>query len=354
MRNQMWKKLVLILVVWSTLGHSGSMTVMARQIPSHVPITAENARTLTEFEVMFDPEYDVFVEQLAFGPQGKWLASEQTLAVIRLWDVETGELEIVLQNPVTDVSGYLLVNPVYDIVAFSNYQDTVIWDLEQGRMTTVPFPMPLAFSPDGTGLLVKDEPGMALWDLTGAEPEQTLSLTVVGWPITFTPDGEQIIFPALIHGKNMWYSDDQTIQIRDIESDVMQTEFPMIDNTDLRWQIDTLSLSSSGRFLAYSVKENLRSPISIVVMRDLTTGVSWMAEFETHRIAGPVFNHDESVLIFGTYDGLIHLVSVATGEELAVLTSGDEAVSALAISPDGTLLASGGKTGMIRLWGVSE
>jgi WD40 repeat protein len=329
--------------------------------PDLEPITALNVNQLTELHMMQDFENLGQIMRLAFNPDGTLLASEQAAASIRLWDAETGKLSVVLQHDGGDLPESLLFDPVHDVLAFWNYWDTVIWDWERGQSSTITDCYPLAFSPDGTTYLCSDleADSLRLWSLLDSfNPEPLLNLAVNGWPVVFTPDGNQIVLPVLTLSGNVWVSVDQTLQVWDIETDAPQAAFPMFDlpHPFEVFEIRAMSLSSGGRFLAYSGFER-KGDGSAVAVRDLTTGAfwSWLSDTGLYKWStGLAFSPDESLLIFGTQDGVIHVADAAIGEEIASFASGDESVYAVAMSSDGTRLATGGSHGVIRLWGVPE
>jgi WD40 repeat protein len=324
--------------------------------PDLEPITARNVNQLTQLTTMQDSENLTSVVRLAFSPNGELLASEQAPASIRLWDVEAGEQRIVLQYDGGDVSESLLYNPTRELLAFSNVWDTVLWDWERGQSSIIPGCRPLAFSVDGTAVLCLEHAteSLRLWSLLDSfNPAPLLNLNVTGWPVVFTPDGNQIILPTLTLRGNVWVPMDQTLQVWDIETDARLETYPMFDSPGF-FEIVAMSISASGRFLAYAAYGRQGSAVAV---RDLTTGGfwSWLSDADLYRWStGLAFSVDESLVVFGAHDGMIHVADAATGDEITSFASGDESVYGVAISADGTRLATGGSQGVIRLWGVPE
>jgi WD40 repeat protein len=62
------------------------------------------------------------------------------------------------------------------------------------------------------------------------------------------------------------------------------------------------------------------------------------------------FNHDGSILATAGEDGTVRLWNIAKREPLSTLTGHSRAVIGAAFSPIGSILASGSYDGTVRLW----
>jgi eukaryotic-like serine/threonine-protein kinase len=194
----------------------------------------------------------------------------------------------------------------------------------------------LEVSSDGRWLVAGSARGAVMvWNLSTGEK---ISLVPEPGPkacATFSPDSRLVLF------------DDQstesfgTIGIWDLQT--RQHLTPITDP----WWVGPMAFSPDGKWLGYGVcSTNFQTKLVVLdfptrkKVREVNTLTSIMSD---HHGFGWVFTHDSRSVIFSENDPdrRIHVQSLAAGSEPQYFPGHREAITALAISPDGQILATG-------------
>lgn len=282
---------------------------------------------------------------LAVSPDGKTLA---TLCLgqkaVHLWDPETGERKAALQ---TDSLGYAIAfSPDGKTLAVNISEGQVqLWDPTGGKVqgtargTGKEFFWPVAWSPDGKVLAAGATNGLVhLWDV---KPAGDASLRVVlkggSDPIralAFSPDGRALA-AAVGSGVKLWdmASGDEQTTLRGHTAEVVCLDFAPDgkrlasgsgDQTAITWDLsrDQNSEPLAGRRMLFTTS----TAFALAFAPDNRTLVMLQGPsvFDGNRLLGPV-----------------ELWDTATGQALAVLPEPARLLGGLAVSPDGTTLATG-------------
>ncbi|MER6318896.1 hypothetical protein ABT237_34845 [Streptomyces sp. NPDC001581] len=295
--------------------------------------------------------HDDVVTSLAFGPGGRLLASASWDGTARLWQVTGGRAlwPLSVLHGHTKFVRCVAFSPDGRTLVTASEDGTVrVWDVtdpRKPRLTSVLAPgggevAGAGFGPDGHLLAVWAQDTAGLWDLTDPGNPRPLSRIAEDGPhvtmASFRPDGRTLVTSTGESGSLRFWDISEPRNPRErpspFRSDPLTGGVFSPDNRRLAafhrtdktvWLID---VSDIGR----PAKE-----------RQLPTSGSWLYTV--------IFGADGRKLAAGAADSKALLWDVSGAATPAVLAGHSNQVPAVAFSPDGTTLATGGNDFTIRL-----
>lgn len=240
----------------------------------------------TKQHIMTFPRQGTRFKEVEYTPDGKTLAVARTNGKIQLFDAKTGQLKRTLIQPQAIFS--LLPSPDGKMLATGALSDIILWDLHTRKPKSyfigdTDFTTPALFSQDGKHLISisssEDITRLVSWNISTGKRQDTFAQNV-----------------------------------KDVSSRI---------------------LSPDGKTLAINLREKgiqLWDPTAGQLKKTLTT--------QTSKFNSMVFSPDSSTFVTGDNQGTIELWHTATGEYNAVLTQNSGGTEALVFSQDGKVLAS--------------
>jgi WD40 repeat protein len=341
------------------------------------------------------------VGQLAFSPDGRWLAASglreeaDWAGTVTVWDVERREPAGEELRLADGISGLAFSPDGAQVAASSYVADTVaLWDLSAGpapgAVITMTFETPgqLAFNPDGTLLAVShSKTAVTLVDTAAWQPagEPLAADQGIGGQVAFSADGTYLATT----GSGGGTSNDNQITIWDVGRGrpvyqlrsgtpwaVSATAFSpqghrlasgAYDGTTMLWNLDALHPLASpltdqdvpAMSVAYRPDGQVLASgggDGVVRLWDATTGTA-LESFQVSETGGGVtslaFSPDGEALIAGTFDWgeNVALIDLAAGRLIGSRLAGHTNESfSVAFSPAGDVAASSSLDGTIILW----
>ncbi len=275
------------------------------------------------------------ISGVAYSPDGTTLASSSMNRTVALWNTRTGQREAVLRGHTAQVTG-VAYSPDGRTIASSDGNGVVIlWDARHaGRHRALPsrnVPIEtLTFAPSGELLATAQDDGrVSIWNPATGRLLRTLPVgSQIVYAVAFSSDGRQLVTGSAGGAIDMFdTATGKRLRVLHAGSDV-----------------NGLALNRNGTLLAAAVGSgvdlyNMRSGRIVRVLHPNTGTVQTVAfNSDGSRVAagtaGSGANSTPTATIWDATSGrLLKLLAAPT-----VLTS----INAVAFSPDGATLASGG------------
>ncbi len=278
------------------------------------------------------------VKSVAFAPDGSFVAVGATDGIVTLHDPADGAVlaSFSRQSDVRAVAvspdGRLLATGHEDgsVVIWLRQDGTVLHEL-RGHASRI---SSLGFSPDGTLLVSADAYHVCLWDPIAGQPAG-LGPIEGKRPAAFSPDGRWLAAAVEPGCVGLWSTSDGQL-MRKIEWSRMPAML-------------AVSPDSRGLVTSYTGMGGRK-----VRLWKLSNEPDWdQGSLPVGESAlALAFSPDGRLLAIGGRDRTVTLWDFRTKAQLRSLPAHGHWVTAVAFSPDGRLLATGSNDKMLRLWGI--
>ncbi|MBF2027603.1 MAG: caspase family protein [Oscillatoriales cyanobacterium C42_A2020_001] len=296
------------------------------------------------------------ITSVAFSGDSKFvIAVAQRSPEVRVWSVETGELQHRLGGFSAAIAQFA-VDPTGKWVAASSGKTLKIWHIATGKLlaerTQLMDIHSLQFSADGNQLLVADTQVVMLLQVIENRPKQLFNSRGLVEKAALSPNDQWVAIANRQGEIRLWNT--QTGKLRQSQPELNQS-FSGAGSA----RLPMLLFSPNGERLA------VLSANGLVAVKDFSSGAQWIAENQSDKTSSAggsdqgaiAFSPDSQQLMIAgrnpapdTSTAIVSIRNAATGQEVGVLKGHTSAIQSIQPSQDGSLIATTGADGTVRIW----
>ncbi|UGX93643.1 caspase family protein [Bradyrhizobium barranii subsp. barranii] len=304
------------------------------------PAPASSAQDTRPIEILTQVPHSRGISSAAFSRDGTRLLSGSEDDTLKLWDAATGRLIRTFVGHANDVTSVAFSPDGAQLLSGSEDRTLKLWDAATGHLIRSFEGHSLkvrsvTFSPDGTQLLSgSNDSTVRLWEAASGR----LMRTFKGHhgavnAVAFSPDGTLLLSGGEGGSTALVLWDARTGQpIRTFDG----------------VEVSSVAFSSDG---TQFVSAHFWS--ATLKLWDTSTGRlirSFVSDYTKGEVDAVAFSPDGKRLLSGGLDHSLHVWDVETGQRTLSLNGHTYAVNSVAFSPDGAQLLSGSEDRTLKLW----